>query len=97
MIFCPPQEGKSHPHRLLVSAVAFGRRPVLSDRDRQSYNQQKALRWGKWLRRMIEANPQLGIELPLGSRAADRFETTAGGKVISVGIEGGITGESVDC
>lgn len=61
-----------------------------------SYNQQKAVRWGRWLRRMIEKHPELGITLESGSRAVDRFETTAGGRVLSVGISGGVTGEAVD-
>jgi predicted phage terminase large subunit-like protein len=61
-----------------------------------SYSQGKAERWGKWIRQMIEGHPELGVTLMPGSRASARFETTAGGKVISVGIEGGITGEAVD-
>lgn len=95
MIFCPPQEGKStrtacwYPLWRLASDPSLRIAIV-------SYNQQKALRWGKWLRRMIERHPELGIELETGSRAADRWETTAGGQVISVGIAGGITGEAVD-
>jgi predicted phage terminase large subunit-like protein len=95
MIFVPPQEGKStrtacwYPFWRLVSDPTLRIAIV-------SYSQGKAARWGKWIRRMIEAHPEMGIELMAGSRAADRFETTLGGKVISVGIEGGITGESVD-
>jgi predicted phage terminase large subunit-like protein len=95
MIFCPPQEGKStraagwYPLWRLASDPSLRIAIV-------SYNQQKALRWGRWLRRMIEKHPELGITLEPGSRASDRFETTAGGKVLSVGINGGITGEPVD-
>lgn len=61
-----------------------------------SYNAPKAERWGKWLRRMIEAHPELGIELMSDSRAVDAYDTTAGGRVVSVGISGGLTGEPVD-
>lgn len=61
-----------------------------------SYSQGKARRWGRWIRGMIKAHPELGVFLSQDSRAVDRFETTAGGLIISVGIEGGITGESVD-
>lgn len=95
MLFVPPQEGKStrtacwYPFWRIVSDPTLRIAIV-------SYSQGKAARWGKWIRRMIEAHPELGVELVAGSRAADRFETTAGGKILSVGIEGGITGESVD-
>lgn len=61
-----------------------------------SYSQNKAERWGRWLKRMIEGHPQLGIRLMADSRAAGRFETEQGGRVICVGMEGGITGEPVD-
>jgi predicted phage terminase large subunit-like protein len=95
MIFCPPQEGKSTRtacwYPLWRLAADPGLRIAIV-----SYNQQKALRWGKWLRRMIERHPELGITLEPGSRAGDRFDTTAGGRVLSVGINGGITGEAVD-
>lgn len=95
MIFCPPQEGKSTRTACWYPLWRLAADPSLRIAI-VSYNQQKALRWGKWLRRMIEKHPELGIELEPGSRAADRFETTAGGKVLAVGIAGGITGEAVD-
>lgn len=95
MIFCPPQEGKSTRTACWYPLWRLASDPSLSIAI-VSYNQQKALRWGRWLRRMIEKHPELGITLEPGSRAADRFETTAGGKVLSVGIAGGITGERVD-
>ena len=95
MIFCPPQEGKSTRTACWYPLWRLAADPSLRIAI-VSYNQQKAVRWGKWLRRMIEKHPELGIRLESGSRASDRFETTAGGKVISVGINGGITGEAVD-
>jgi predicted phage terminase large subunit-like protein len=95
MIFCPPQEGKSTRTACWYPLWRLAADPSLRIAI-VSYNQQKALRWGKWLRRMIEKHPELGITLEAGSRAADRFETTAGGKVLAVGIAGGITGEAVD-
>lgn len=61
-----------------------------------SYSATKAERWGRWIRRMIESHPELGIELMGDRKAVDDFETTAGGRVLSVGIGGGITGEPVD-
>lgn len=62
-----------------------------------SYSATKAERWGRWLRRMIQSHGhRWGLELRSDSRAVDRFETTAGGSVVSVGISGGISGEPVD-
>jgi predicted phage terminase large subunit-like protein len=95
MIFCPPQEGKSTRTACWYPLWRLAADPSLRIAI-VSYNEQKALRWGKWLRRMIEAHPELGIRLEPGSRAGNRFETTAGGKVLAVGINGGITGEAVD-
>lgn len=95
MIFCPPQEGKSTRTACWYPLWRLAADPSLRIAI-VSYNQQKALRWGRWLRKMIEKHPELGIELERGSRAADRFETTAGGKVLAVGLAGGITGEAVD-
>lgn len=95
MIFCPPQEGKSTRTACWYPLWRLAADPSLRIAI-VSYSAQKALRWGRWLRQMILKHPELGIELLPDSRAADRFETTAGGKVVSVGIEGGITGESVD-
>lgn len=95
MLFVPPQEGKStrtacwYPFWRIVSDPSLRIAIV-------SYSQGKAARWGKWIRRMIEAHPEFGVHLTPGSRAADRFETTDGGRILSVGIEGGITGEPVD-
>lgn len=95
MLFVPPQEGKSTRTACWYPLWRLAADPSLRI-GIVSYAQGKAARWGKWIRRMIEAHPELGIELMPGSRAADRFETTAGGKILSVGIEGGITGEPID-
>lgn len=95
MIFCPPQEGKSTRTACWYPLWRLAHDPSLRIAI-ISYNQQKALRWGKWLRRMIEKHPELGIHLEPGSRAGDRWETTAGGRVLAVGINGGLTGEPVD-
>jgi predicted phage terminase large subunit-like protein len=62
-----------------------------------SYSATKAERWGRWLRRMIEAyGERFNLHLRSDSRAVDRFETTAGGQVVCVGVGGGLTGEQVD-
>lgn len=94
MIFMAPQEGKSsrvsnwYPLWLLASDPTLRIAIV-------SYSQDKALRWGRWLRRNIQSR-QLNITLRSDSRASDRFETDRGGSVVCVGIDGGITGEPVD-
>jgi predicted phage terminase large subunit-like protein len=95
MVFVPPQEGKSTRVACWYALWRLTADPTLRIAI-VSYSQGKARRWGRWLRGMILAHPELKIHLALGSRAADRFETTAGGLVICVGIEGGITGEPVD-
>jgi predicted phage terminase large subunit-like protein len=95
MIFVPPQEGKSTRTSCWFPLWLLAQDPTLRIAI-VSYNQQKAVRWGKWIRRAIAANPDLGIELMEDSRAVDSYETTAGGRVISVGIGGGISGEPVD-
>lgn len=95
MIFVPPQEGKStrascwYPLWMLAQDPALRIAIVV-------YSAEKAERWGRWIRRMIEAHPELGIELAKDSRAVNRFETSVGGYVLSVGIDGGLTSEAVD-
>lgn len=96
MIFVPPQEGKSTRTSCWFPLWMLAQDPTLRVAI-VSYSATKAERWGRWLRRMIENyGERWGLELMADSRAVDRFETTAGGSVISVGISGGITGEPVD-
>ena len=95
MVFMAPQEGKSQRVSCWYTLWRLALDPTLRVAI-VSYAANKAERWGRWLRRMIRAHPELGIRLMADSRAVDRFETTAGGLVICVGIEGGITGEAAD-
>jgi predicted phage terminase large subunit-like protein len=95
MVFMAPQEGKSTKISAWTPLWRLAADPTLKIAI-ISYAENKAERWGRWLKRMIEGHPELGIRLMPDSRAAGRFETTAGGQVICVGIEGGITGEPVD-
>lgn len=95
MIFVPPQEGKSTRTSCWFPLWLLAQDPTLRIAI-VSYSAEKAQRWGKWIRRMIQRHPELGIELMPDSRAVDNFETTEGGRVLSVGVEGGITGEPVD-
>lgn len=95
MVFVPPQEGKSTRTSCWFPLWLLAQDPTLRIAI-ISYSAEKAVRWGRWIRRMILAHPELGIELMGDSRAVDSYETTAGGRVLSVGIEGGVTGEPVD-
>lgn len=95
MIFLSPQEGKSQRVSCWFPLWMLAQDPTLRIAI-VSYSATKAERWGKWIRRMIEGHPDLGIELLSDSRAVDSYETTAGGRVLSVGIGGGLTGEPVD-
>lgn len=95
MIFVPPQEGKSTRTSCWFPLWMLAQDPTLRIAI-VSYSADKARRWGRWIRRMVEAHPELGIELAPDSQAVDNWETTAGGRVLSVGVEGGITGEPVD-
>lgn len=95
MVFMAPQEGKSTKISAWTPLWRLAADPTLRIAI-ISYAENKAERWGRWLKRMIQGHPELGIELMPDSKAAGRFETTAGGQVICVGMEGGITGEPVD-
>lgn len=96
MIFMAPQEGKSSRTSCWFPLWMLAQDPSLRIAI-VSYSATKAERWGRWLRRMIEAHGhKWQLELRSDSRAVDRFETTAGGQVVSVGVGGGLTGEQVD-
>lgn len=95
MVFMAPQEGKSTKISAWTPLWRLAADPTLRIAI-VSYAENKAERWGRWIKRMIEGHPELGISLMPDSRAAGRFETTAGGQIICVGMEGGITGEPVD-
>lgn len=95
MIFCPPQEGKSQKVSRRTPAWLLSHDPTLRIAI-VSYQAKKAERWGKAVRRDIANHPELGLTLMSDSRASDNWETTAGGGMVSVGIEGGITGLPAD-
>jgi predicted phage terminase large subunit-like protein len=96
MIFMPPQEGKSTRTSCWFPLWMLAQNPGLRI-GIVSYAAGKAARWGRWLRRMIARyGAEWDLELMPDSRASDKFETTKGGQVICVGLEGGLTGEPVD-
>ncbi len=94
-IFMSPQEGKSrsasHKMPLWLLANHPGLRIALV-----SYDDTRAQRWGRAIRRDLRSYPQLGVTLASDSTSVGRFETSAGGMVICVGINSGLTGEPVD-
>lgn len=95
MIFMPPQEGKSQKVSRRFPAWLLSHDPTLRVAI-VSFEAGKAARWGRQIKRDIKQHPELGITLRADSGAAARWETTAGGGVICVGLAGGITGEPVD-
>jgi predicted phage terminase large subunit-like protein len=95
MVFMPPQEGKSQrcsrrfPSWLLAGDPSLRVAVV-------SYQEGKATRWGRAVRRDIGTHPELGLALRPDSRAAGQWETVQGGGMLCAGIGGAITGEPVD-
>lgn len=95
MIFCPPQEGKSQKVSRRFPAWLLSHDPTLRIAI-VSFEQGKAERWGREIKRDVATHPELGITIRSDTNAAGRWETTQGGGLICVGIAGGITGEPVD-
>jgi predicted phage terminase large subunit-like protein len=94
MVFIPPQEGKTVRCSGWFPLWLLGQDPSLRIM-LVSYSQARAERMGKWLRRMIEAHPELAT-IRSDGRAVDNWETDAGGGVVSLGIGAGATGLPAD-
>lgn len=95
MIFLPPQEGKSQRVSRRFPAWLLSQDPTLRVAV-VSYQQEKAVRWGRDIKRDVETHPELDIHLRPDSRAAGRWHTEQGGGVYCVGIGGALTGEPAD-
>lgn len=95
MVFMPPQEGKSQRVSRRWVEWLLNRDPTLRI-GIVSYEKEIATRWGREVKRDIATYPELGIEIQADSRAADRWHTTFGGGVYSVGIGGALTGQALD-
>lgn len=93
--YCPPQEGKSQHVSRRFAEWLLSMDPTLRIVI-VSFEKGRARRWGKWVRRDIVAQPELGITLVPDSRAADQWQTLAGGGIYTVGIGGSLTGEPAD-
>ena len=95
MIFEPPQEGKSERVSRRFPAWLLNRDPTLRI-GIVSYQSDKAVRWGRAIRRDARTHPQLGINLRADDRAAGRWHTEEGGGVYCAGIGAALTGEPLD-
>lgn len=93
--FMPPQEGKSQRCSRRFPAWLLQNDPTLRIAI-VSYDLEKAVRWGRDIRRDAITHPELGITLRSDSKAAGRWHTTQGGGVYCAGIGGALTGEPVD-
>jgi predicted phage terminase large subunit-like protein len=58
-----------------------------------SYAAKFAAKWGRKVRTNLESFDHATVKVRQDSRAADRFDTTAGGQMITAGVGGPITGE----
>jgi predicted phage terminase large subunit-like protein len=98
MIFMPPQHGKSELATRRFPAWFLGRNPrkrVIS----ASYNADFASEFGREVRNIIDDDLYRNlwqINLRQDSKAANRWNTDAGGAYISAGIGTGITGRGAD-
>ena len=96
MFFMPPQEGKSQRVSRWQAVWLLAHDPTLRI-GIVSYEQESAVRWGRQIKRDVELYADtLGVRLMADSKAAGRWETTAGGGIVCVGIRGALTGKPID-
>lgn len=94
-IAAPPQTGKSQrvsrwtPLWILTCDPRL--RIVIVSADAEL-----ARRWGRQIKRDLEAHPDLGLNLQPDSQAAGRWETAEGGGIYCTGILAGTTGRPID-
>jgi predicted phage terminase large subunit-like protein len=92
MVTMPPRHGKSElcSHWLPVWLLALDPRNkvILA-----SYEASYAASWGRKARRSVQEHyPLLGARILDDSRAANRWETSAGGGMVTAGVGGPVTG-----
>lgn len=95
MVFMPAQEGKSTAASLWYPLWLLAYDPTLRI-GIVSYGADLAESFGKAVKRVIEAHPDIGIRLRQDSRAAGRWETDRGGGLYCVGLDGGLSGRPLD-
>ncbi|WP_004472609.1 terminase large subunit domain-containing protein [Leptospira santarosai] len=99
IINMPPRRGKSQICTRIFPAWFIGRHP-----DKNvillSYSDEKAARFGRWVRDCVESErfsqifPKVKVRPDM--RAAAEWETTSGGLVLSAGLKGGFNGDGAD-
>jgi predicted phage terminase large subunit-like protein len=94
-ISLPVQEGKSERCSRRFPTWLLAHDPTLRI-GIASYQAEKAVRWGRAIRRDVQTHPELGITLRADDRAAGRWHTEQGGGVVCVGIGGALSGEPLD-
>lgn len=96
LVTIPPQEGKSTTCSRRFPEWVLDHNPEKRVAI-VSYEAEKALRWGRDIKRDIElAGTELPISIRADSSAAGRWETPEGGGMFCVGIGGPLTGQAVD-
>lgn len=99
MVFMPPGHAKSTYGSILFPAWYIGRNP---DRSliAASHTAKLAAKFGRRVRNLVSTpNYQAifpDVELAADSKAADQWETTAGGEYFAVGVDGAVTGRRAD-
>lgn len=91
IISTPPRHGKSEFVSKWVPSWfldTFPNKSIISC----SYGDELASAFGRAVRNHLQDNPHTVAKLKPDSSAANRFETTTGGTMITAGIGGGITG-----
>lgn len=94
-IYAPPQEGKSERAVRRFATWLLALDPTLRIVI-ASYEQDISTRWGRQIKRDIEARPDLQIRLRADSQAAGRWETDLGGGIYCTSIKGAFTGRPAD-
>jgi len=95
IISAPPRHGKSWftSYRLPIWYLdLFPKKKIVI----VSNTHTNAKKWGKLVRNEITNNPQIKVEIARGSSDACLWETTQGGMMRSIGVEGGLIGEGAD-
>jgi predicted phage terminase large subunit-like protein len=96
IISMPPQEGKSLRTSVWFPLWLLHRNPNLRIAI-VSYQHEIARRWGRRIRDLLKAHPELGLTLSSSSQRQDEFELLGyAGGVVCVGVEGGLTSRAVD-
>lgn len=91
----PPQTGKSQRVSRWTPLWMLACDPTLRIAI-VSAEKNLAERWGRQIKRDIEAHPELGLSLMQDSQAAGRWETEQGGGVFCTGVKAGTTGRPID-